>query len=545
LRTLTSYLLLTLLCLLLFVPGINTLPVVDRDSAHFSQATKQMLETGNYFQIRYQETTRFQKPPGINWLQALSVKLIGGDTHTILAYRLPSVLGALLAVLLLFSFARPICGQPVALLASALLAVTLLLTVEAHMAVTDTMLLAMMILMQGALWRIYLTVNTDQLASWLWPIVFWLAMSAGFLIKGITPLVGLLTLAALAIAERRWQVIKYAKPLLGIIIFAATSSWLLWLNQAEQSNYLSEMVAKDLWPKLISGHESHGAPPGYHLILLSITFWPASLFLWQAGVWGWRFRKHPTITFLLAWLLPSFIFYELMPTKLPQYVLPLLPALALLAAFAVIKADDSPITGKHWSWLRFLYLLWGLFSIGLAASLIILPILTSNNWLLASIIAGSATIITVIVALIAVFNRYFKVAAVAVILGTLAIYPPTLHFTLPQLKTLWLTEQVMELIEQQDIAHEISAQHPLIAIGYREPSLTFRLGTFKVHYVADEHALAFLQQSPPALALITRTLWEPIQAQVPNFAIIGTVEGIHYSKGRRVTLYLLEKTDHE
>jgi hypothetical protein len=162
LRTLTSYLLLTLLCLLLFVPGINTLPVVDRDSAHFSQATKQMLETGNYFQIRYQESTRFQKPPGINWLQALSVKLIGADTHAILAYRLPSVLGAMLAVLLLFSFARPICGQPVALLASALLAVTLLLTVEAHMAVTDTMLLATMVLMQGALWRIYLTFNAEQ-----------------------------------------------------------------------------------------------------------------------------------------------------------------------------------------------------------------------------------------------------------------------------------------------------------------------------------------------------------------------------------------------
>ena len=97
LKTLNAYLLLTLLCLALYLPGIFTVPVVDRDEAHFAQATKQMLETGNYFQIRFQDKTRFQKPPGINWLQALSVKVFSSTESTaIWPYRIPSVLGGYL-----------------------------------------------------------------------------------------------------------------------------------------------------------------------------------------------------------------------------------------------------------------------------------------------------------------------------------------------------------------------------------------------------------------------------------------------------------------
>ncbi len=543
-RTLTSYILLTLLCLALFVPGFNTLPVVDRDGAHFGQATKQMLETGDYFKIRYQDTTRFQKPPGINWLQALSVRLTDADLQQIWAYRIPSILGALLAVLLLFSFIKPICGHGVAQWASALLAVTLLLTIEAHMAVTDTLLLATIVLMQGALWRVYLNFQTEKPPGWGWPLVFWLAMSAGFLIKGISPLIGLLTLATLALVERRWLVIRYSKPIIGVLIFILSSSWLIWVSQAEQANYLGEMITKDLWPKLISGHESHGAPPGYHLLLLVATFWPASLFLWQAGVWGIRFRKQVNITFLLAWFIPCFAFYELMPTKLPQYVLPLLPALAVLAGYAIQRAEQSPITGKHWVWLRFLYVLWGLFSIGLAGSLVTLPVFIEGHWFVSAVIAGSATVIMVIIALIAVFNRYFKVAALTVILSTLAIYPPTWHITLPNLKQIWLTEKIIEHLNIHAVTEQLTDDHPLIAIGYREPSLTFRLGTYQVRYIADDHALTFLQNQSPEFVLITQALWQPLQAQLPNFVILDKWQGLHYSKGRRVTLLLLHNQAH-
>src|SRR5690348_2024597 len=67
------FLLLSLLCLGLYLPGIAALPPTDRDEARFAQATRQMLETGDWLHIRFQDEARNQKPAGIYWLQALSV----------------------------------------------------------------------------------------------------------------------------------------------------------------------------------------------------------------------------------------------------------------------------------------------------------------------------------------------------------------------------------------------------------------------------------------------------------------------------------------
>src|SRR5258708_39505152 len=65
---------LVLVGLLNFLPGFFDIPPIDRDEARFAQATKQMLETGNYLDIRYQDEVRYKKPVGIYWLQAGAVK---------------------------------------------------------------------------------------------------------------------------------------------------------------------------------------------------------------------------------------------------------------------------------------------------------------------------------------------------------------------------------------------------------------------------------------------------------------------------------------
>ncbi|MEJ2118927.1 MAG: divergent polysaccharide deacetylase family protein, partial [Alphaproteobacteria bacterium] len=120
---------LVLLCLALYLPGIATLPVTDRDEARFAQASKQMLETGNYVDIRFQENPRYKKPIGIYWLQSASVKTLSpGDFTQIWAYRVPSLLGIIVGVLLTWWAALPIFGRKNALLAAALLASALTLT---------------------------------------------------------------------------------------------------------------------------------------------------------------------------------------------------------------------------------------------------------------------------------------------------------------------------------------------------------------------------------------------------------------------------------
>ncbi len=86
-----AYLLLALLSAGLFLPGFSSLPPFDRDEARFAQASSQMLDSGNYVDIRFQEETRYKKPVGIYWLQSASTALasaVVGDSKVIWTYRI-------------------------------------------------------------------------------------------------------------------------------------------------------------------------------------------------------------------------------------------------------------------------------------------------------------------------------------------------------------------------------------------------------------------------------------------------------------------------
>src|SRR5262249_32078523 len=96
---------LLVVALLGFLPGFFSVPPIDRDEARFAQATKQMVESGDYVDIRFQDEVRYKKPVGIYWLQAGVVKTASalGFPHaltTIWLYRIPSLVGAIGAVLL-------------------------------------------------------------------------------------------------------------------------------------------------------------------------------------------------------------------------------------------------------------------------------------------------------------------------------------------------------------------------------------------------------------------------------------------------------------
>ena len=148
---------LSLLCCVLFLPGIATLPVTDRDEARFAQASKQMLETGDMIDIRLQNNPRYKKPAGIYWLQAAAVTVAqsaGAALNDIWAYRIPSFLGALGAVLLTFWAGRAVIGRESALIAAALFATTLILSFESRIAKSDAALIVCIALSQGALFRL-------------------------------------------------------------------------------------------------------------------------------------------------------------------------------------------------------------------------------------------------------------------------------------------------------------------------------------------------------------------------------------------------------
>src|SRR5882762_2789413 len=214
------------LCLIAFLPGFFTIPPLDRDEARFAQATKQMLESGDYVDIRFQDESRYKKPVGIYWLQAGVVKL--GEAagvpraHTrIWLYRLVSLAGAIGAVLATYWAALGFVSRRAALLAAIMMASSLLLGVEARLAKTVAMVLLTAVVAMGALGRIYLAAQAGQGGEtshpWRAPAIFWTALAAGVLLKG--PLILMfagLTIAALVALDRSAAWLMRLKPAAGI-----------------------------------------------------------------------------------------------------------------------------------------------------------------------------------------------------------------------------------------------------------------------------------------------------------------------------------------
>jgi 4-amino-4-deoxy-L-arabinose transferase-like glycosyltransferase len=328
---------LILLCLILFLPGIARIPAVDADEGRFVQATRQMVETGNYIDIRLQDEARSQKPIGIYWLQSAAIFLTGqGADAPIWAYRLPSLLGAIGAVLLTYWTTLPLFGRRAAFVAGGLMAVSAVLIVEAHLAKTDAALLATVVAAEGALARLYMRGEGEAVPPGL-ALVFWVALGAGILVKGpvIVMIVGLTVLALLAI-ERRAGWLRGLRPLIGVpIVVLMVAPWLGATLARSGSGFLQDSVGTDLFGKIIGGQESHAAPPGTHTLLFWTVFWPGSILAILALPWIWRNRGERAVRFCLAWIFPSLVVFELAVTKLPHYTMPLLPAAAALVGAAV------------------------------------------------------------------------------------------------------------------------------------------------------------------------------------------------------------------
>ena len=146
--------------------------------------------------------------------------------------------------------------------------------------------------------------------------------------------------------DRAWRWLLALKPLAAVVWFALlVLPWFLAISARAGDAFFAESVGQDLLSKVASGQESHGAPPGYYFALFWLTFWPGATLAALAAPAVWAARREPGTKFLLAWLVPSWIVFELVVTKLPHYVLPLYPAIAILIAGVV---DARQLSRAPW-----------------------------------------------------------------------------------------------------------------------------------------------------------------------------------------------------
>ena len=530
--------LLIVFALVAFLPGFFQMPPVDRDEARFAQATKQMLETGEYVDIHFQDEVRYKKPVGIYWLQAAAVKAgeaagIQNARTTIWLYRLPSLFGATGAVLLTYWTALAFVSRRSALLAALMMASSVLLGVEARLAKTDAMLLLTCVAAMGAMARIYLRIRRapEEKLGWHMPAILWTALAGGVLLKGplILMFVGL-TAITLSIADRSGRWIWSLRPVTGFIwLIVLVLPWFAAIVAKSGGSFLAHSVGEDMLGKVIGGQESHGAPPGLYFLLFWVTFWPGSVLAGLAAPMVWRTRREPGARFLLAWLIPSWLVFEAVITKLPHYVLPLYPAIAILIAGIV---EGGGLVRAYWltrgtaGWFVFpvvvsVLVVVGFIVIGHDPGLITWPFATAAViyglfawWLYEA--DGS--------------ERALLRGMIASLLVAIMVYA----LTFPSLPALFPSAAIANALRDSD------CREPKVAsTGYQEPSVVFLLGT-ETRFTDGANAAEFLRRGPCRFALIDahneRGFLQRANAIGLRYARDQRVEGFNISIGRPVAL---------
>ncbi len=536
---LPEYFFLILICLVFFVPGLSTLPPTDRDESRFAQASSQMLETGDFVRIRFQDEPRNKKPIGIYWLQAASAALSGtAESRKIWPYRIPSLLGAIFSVLLTFALGKRLFDERTGLLGAVFAASSLLLVIEAHLATTDAVLLATIMAAQGALSRFYIRDKENESRQIGAFLTFWTAQAIGILVKGpVTPMLSLLTIGCLTAADRDATWLKSMRPLLGLAITAIlVGPWVIAIGLATKGAFFQQALVQDMLFKVASGQESHGFPPGFYLLLMPLTLWPASAMAGAAFVRAWKSRSAPAVRFCLAWIIPAWIVFELIPTKLPHYVLPLYPALCLLIAHTIISSEEGNPRELGSKLVRTMYASCHLVILLLGLGALALPWFLDHRFEPVGLIPATAAAAAAVLSTWKFFKHRYIHAAAVTIAATALVVAPSLQWILPNVNCLWLSRNVANAARQR-----VGENVMLCSSGYYEPSLVFQLGT-RTLLTSASGAAVCLRGNTGAMALIDRSEDDEFKRETKNLGLhvkpAGAFYGFNYSKGRIILLRL-------
>jgi len=525
--------------LIAFLPGFFQIPPVDRDEARFAQATKQMLETREYVDIRFQDEVRYKKPVGIYWLQAAAVKTgealgVSQARTTIWLYRLPSLAGATSAVLLTYWAALAFVGRRAAVVAALMMASSLLLGVEARLAKTDAMLLLTCVAAMGALARIYLVTQRgpETKIGWTQPAILWTAIAVGTLLKGpvILLFVGL-TATALSISDRSVHWLRSLRPVSGLLwLILLVSPWFVAIVAKSGDRFFIEALGHDMLGKVASGQEAHGAPPGFYFLLFWVTFWPGSVLAGLATPAVWKARREPATRFLLAWLIPSWLVFEAVMTKLPHYVLPLYPAIAILIAGVL---ESGGLSKSRWIVRGTVG--WFLLPAAIAIATLVIFIMFGRDL---GLVAWPFSALAVIAGLFAWWlydvdgaERSLVRGMIASVLVAITVYA----ITFPLLPTLFPSAMIADEIHATDCAQPRVAS----TFAFQEPSLVFLLGT-DTRFTDGVGAADFLRSGPCHFALIDprseRSFVQRAELLGLRYSLIQRIEGYNISIGKPVSM---------
>ena len=543
---------LIILIILALFSGQYSIPPIDRDEARFAQASSQMIQSGDYVNIKFQDEIRAKKPIGIYWLQAFSAKIFGQED--IGSYRIPSLLSSIITLVFVGLITRLIFPLYQTLIVTLLFASSIVFMGEAHLAKTDATLLCLICVQQYFLLKIILHQENTFKLKYLYPILVWLTFSFGVLVKGPISIAILFpTVIAFCIIQKSISLIKSLRPIIGLLICTLVIlPWFLAIDEATNGMFLQKAFQEDFFSKLESGQEGHGALPGTHLLTLSISIWPIATFLPCLILFSLQHRNNVIIKFLMCWILPFWVIIELIPTKLLHYPLPVLPAIAILAIGGLLQFKSNIKKIKSALVRKITYMSSILFSFGgivLSGGIFYISsefnIENDNILTFFTILLVLIAIVIFILSLTLIFNfknsyldisKSFYNILLAIIALASIFNIINYNFVLPKLDYLHPSNAIIKKLKKVKADAVASS-------GYHEPSLVFLLNGDVL--LSDPHEVAiFMAEGKNNVALIQKSDLKQFLETTNDLNLkikeISIVKGFNIAKGRHVEIYIFQ-----
>jgi len=321
-------LLLVGLCGVLYFPYLGSTPFFDKGEPREALAVQDIVQRGEWL-VPLKVATIPSKPPLMHWSAALVTKMTGSLTEATI--RFPSAFYATLGVLLVYWLGRQIFVGTTALLGAAILATTMVYQDQALSARVD---MTMCVFVTASL-ALFYALYRGYLKHPLWFYVFYVVVGIGTLAKGpLGVVLPALIAASLALAERRWNMMRKFCFHPGVVLTLVLATW--WYIVAVTrggEGFFDRQILEENLSRFVGG-SGHSQPIYYYVPYLFTLGMPWGMFLplllWD--LFKTRLQTGDHRLFLKLWFLVMFVFFSISVGKRAVYLLPLYPALSLLLA---------------------------------------------------------------------------------------------------------------------------------------------------------------------------------------------------------------------
>lgn len=545
-------LLLTIVCGATFFAGLGSTALWEPDEPRFAEATRQMFMRNDFVTPWFNERPRFEKPVLLYWLQVPFFAALGA---TEAAARAPAAIGGLLTVLAIFSLGRELVSIRAGLLAGLFLATTFRFVLYARQGLTDVPVVAAV---TCGLWAMSRAISSPVGASPRAARIAWACAGAGVLLKGPVGLLAPIVWSLWAAAIGGRPALMRTRPLGGIVILAAiTAPWYVAMLYLHGRAFVDVALGYEVVARYLST-DFPGRDRG---ILYYWGVWlgdglPWSLFLPAAAWWAYSRREALRVDesrgMQLAgiWFLTVLAVFSASQYKLPHYILPAYPAMALAIGAFADAAIDGRVSRSAWQAPALLaavalaacaVLMWLLmsrvFELALTDASFLLPVLLAAGSIVVGVTAwpiGRARPASTFSLLAAVMAICYGFLALFVAPRELRRFQPIPELAAAARRSVPLSEPLAVAGNYGAPGLVFYARHPVLQLTDRAALVTFLSGEGRRHCVLPESEL--LEVRP----LVRRRLRVHAQAGVFSVRLRRLLEREPQRAGRVLMLVTAE-----